>query len=158
VTNHNGTVDVTAAPALGNVTIENGNGSVHATLPEHASFAVQATTTNGKIDTNLSFSSTNNLPNLSYDEGDGRNRRNERTLSGVVGSAVDAPTIHIRTANGDVSIMKGDVQPLTPPAAAAKITMASPAAANAPKPPKAPKAVKALPAPEPPATPAAEKP
>jgi DUF4097 and DUF4098 domain-containing protein YvlB len=138
VTNRNGTVDVTAAPALGNVTIENRNGSVNATLPEHASFAVQAATTNGKIDTNLSFSSTNNLPNLGYDEGDGRNSRNERTLSGLVGSAVDAPTIHIRTGNGDISIMKADVQPLTPPASPAKITMApaEPAPAKSPHPQK----------------------
>jgi DUF4097 and DUF4098 domain-containing protein YvlB len=155
VTNRNGTVDVTAAPALGNVTIENRNGSVNATLPEHASFAVQAVTTNGKIDTNLSFSSTNNLPNQGYDDGDGRKGRNERTLSGVVGLAVDAPTIHIRTGNGDISIMKADVQPLTPPASPAKITMApaEPAPAKSPHPQKPHTSTAAPAAPTPPAPP-----
>jgi len=146
VTNSWGSVEVIAAPPLGNVTIEDRNGSVRTTLPEHAGFAVQATTTNGNIDTNLQFASGNETPV------EVAGHRNQKMLTGTVGNSQDSPTIHITTANGDISVMKGDVQPLTPPGTAAKITMAAPASASARKPPKAAKA-KTPAAPEPPAAP-----
>jgi DUF4097 and DUF4098 domain-containing protein YvlB len=142
ITNRNGSVELTAAPTsgnqIGNVTIENHNGSVKTTLPEHAGFVVQATTTNGDIDSNLVFASG----------GQRDEDHNEKTVNGVVGPSSDAPTVHIRTANGDVSIMKGDVQPLAPPTPPAKTATAPPAPA-APKTAatKTPKAAATPPAP-----------
>ncbi len=145
ITNSNGTIDLTAAPTsnnqLGNITIDNRNGTVHTTLPEHAGFVVQATTTNGEIDDNLVFASG----------GERDEDRNEKMLNGVVGSSADAPTVHIRTANGDLSILKGDVQPLTGPAPPAKITLAAPAPAVA----KTPKTAATAKTPKPVTPPAA---
>ncbi len=133
VTNRNGAVEVIAAPKLGNVTIEDRNGSVRTTLPEHNGFIVQATTTNGNIDTNLQFASGNGQ----VEPGSGRN---QKTLMGTVGTSADAPTVHVTATNGDISIMKGDVEPLTPPAPPAKITIAPPVPAKAPRVAKDPKA------------------
>jgi len=146
ITNTNGSVELSAAPALGNITVQNRNGSVRTTLPEHAGFVVQATTTRGEIDSNVAFASGGQQEHLSEN-------RNEKTLEGVVGTAADAPTVHIRTVNGDISIMKGDVQPLTPPAPPAKITLAPPAAPKAPKTNAAAKTPKPPSAPEAPAAP-----
>jgi len=151
ITNQNGSIELTAAPVstnqIGNITIENRNGSVTATLPDHAGFVLQATTTNGDIDHNLAFNSGGQEDHLSEN-------RNEKTLNGIVGTTADAPTVHIRNRNGNISIMKGDVQPLTPPAPPAKITLVPPPAPAAPKIPKAPKAPAAPAPPTPPAPPA----
>jgi len=151
ISNSNGTVELSAAPVLGNITVQNKNGSVKTTLPEHSGFVVQATTTRGEIDSNVAFASGGQQEHLSE-------RRNEKTLEGVVGTTADAPTVHIRTVNGDISIMKGDVQPLTPPAAPAKITMTpvtskTPKAGAAAKVPPPPAAPKPPPAPQAPAAP-----
>jgi DUF4097 and DUF4098 domain-containing protein YvlB len=140
VTNRNGHVELTAAPALGNITIENRNGSIKTTLPEHAGMAVQATTTNGQIDTNLSFRSGGEVEQSS-------GNKSEKVLKGDVGPSSDVPSVHITTANGDISIMKGDVQPLMPPAPPAKITMTPVAPAKTPPAPKTPKVPKAAAAP-----------
>ena len=139
ITNKNGSVELTAAPGsgnqIGNITIENRNGSVTTTVPNHTGFILQATTTNGDIDHNLAFNSGGQEDHLSEN-------RNQKTLNGIVGTTTDAPTVHIRNENGNLSIMKGDVQPLTPPPPPAKITMAplAPAMPAAPIAPKAPKA------------------
>ena len=112
VTNRNGTIDLTAAPAIGNITLEDRNGSIKTTLPEHAGFSVQAGTNNGNIDTDLQLSLSGT--------GNGKN------LSGTVGSG--GPLVHITTTNGDISIHKGDVQPLAAaPPPPRKITLVPPA-------------------------------
>jgi DUF4097 and DUF4098 domain-containing protein YvlB len=101
VTTSNGTVDVTAAPtlgnALGNVSIEDRNGAVNVTLPEKAGFSVDARTSNGDFNTDFQLLS-------------GGSERS-RTLMGTVGAG--GPVVRIVTSNSDVSIHKGDVQPLT---------------------------------------------
>jgi hypothetical protein len=102
--------------------------------------AVQATTTNGQIDTNLSFRSGGEVEQSS-------GNKSEKVLKGDVGPSSDVPSVHITTANGDISIMKGDVQPLMPPAPPAKITMTPVAPAKTPPAPKAPKVPKAAAAP-----------
>jgi DUF4097 and DUF4098 domain-containing protein YvlB len=133
VTNRDGSINVTAAPALGNITLEDRDGSVHATLPEHASFSVQATTSDGNIDTDFALTT--------------RSSDNGRTLTGSVGSG--GPMVHITTRDGDISVHKGDVQPLPP--TQPKITLTPPAP---PKGPAAPKAAKAPAAKAPPVPPA----
>jgi DUF4097 and DUF4098 domain-containing protein YvlB len=128
VTNRNGTIDVVAAPAIGNITVENRNGPVKLTLPEHAGFAVQAETSDGDTFTDFSLSSSSS--------------GNHKTISGTVGSGGAA--VHLNTTNADISILKGDVAPVPPtPPAPPKITLtppSAPAAPKAPKPPKAPAA------------------
>jgi DUF4097 and DUF4098 domain-containing protein YvlB len=130
ITDRYGAIELTAAPALGNITIEDKNGSVKATLPEHAGFDIAAVTTNGDIDTNFSVgSSTRGSSSGDGSSHDSDSRANQRTLNGTV--AAGGPTVRITTANGDISIMKGDVQPLAGPPAAQKITLAPVAPKNA---------------------------
>jgi DUF4097 and DUF4098 domain-containing protein YvlB len=114
VRNRNGAIDLIAAPVLGNISVDDRDGSIHMTLPDKASFSVQAGTSDGNIDTDFQLTTTH-----SSDNG--------RTLSGSVGSG--GPVIHIATTNGDISVHKGDIAPLplTPPAPL-KITLV-PAAA-----------------------------
>jgi hypothetical protein len=111
VTNRNGTIDLTAAPALGNITVEDRNGSIRATLPEKANFAIEADTTNGNIDTDLK------LPTQAGPQNDGHHT----TLTGSSGAG--GPQIRMTTTNGDISVNKGEVQPLAPAPAAPKITL-----------------------------------
>jgi hypothetical protein len=111
VTNRNGTIDLTAAPALGNITVEDRNDSIRVTLPEKANFAIEADATNGNIDTDLK------LPTQAGPQNDGHHT----TLTGSSGAG--GPQVRITTTNGDISVNKGDVQPLGPAPAAAKITL-----------------------------------
>jgi len=141
VTDPNGAIDLTVAPVsggsqLGNITIVGRNRSIKATLPEHAGFSITAATTNGDIDTDFSFEGTGGQE-ASTQNGDSRG--SQRTLNGTV--APGGPTVRITTANGDISIMKGDVQPLTPPAPPEKITSTpvAPAPAKAARIAKTPK-------------------
>ena len=128
VTNRNGAIDLTAAPTLGNVTLEDRNGSIRTTLPDKASFSVQAATSDGNIDTDFQLSTT-------------EQRTTARTLSGTVGSG--GVLVHITTTNGDISVHKGDIAPLplTPPEPP-KITLTPPVAPKAAAAAKAPKAAK----------------
>jgi DUF4097 and DUF4098 domain-containing protein YvlB len=126
VTNRNGSINIIAAPTLGNVTIDDRNGSVHTTLPENASFSIQANTSDGGVDTDFALTT--------------RSNDNGKTLSGTVGSG--GAMVHITTTDGDISVHKGDIAPLPPtPPEPPKITLTPPAA---PKPPAAtkPKATK----------------
>jgi DUF4097 and DUF4098 domain-containing protein YvlB len=135
VTNRNGAIDLTAAPTLGNITIEDRTGNVKLIVPEKAGYSLQAGTTNGNIESDLPLSASNS--------------DHEKSLSGTVGAG--GPTVRITTTNGDISIDKADVQPLPPTAPAPpKITLApstptppapkaAPKQAAAPKPPAAPK-------------------
>ncbi len=96
VTNRNGTVDLLVALPLGNVSIENRNGAVNVTMPQKASFAVNASTTNGAFNTDFQLSSS----------GSGRSR----FLTGNVGSG--GPLLHLATSEGDISIHKDDEKPV----------------------------------------------
>jgi hypothetical protein len=118
VTDRNGTVDLTAAPPLGNVTIEDRNGSVKMVAPEHASFTVQASTSDGDIDTDFPLTT----------KGDDHGK----SLNGAVGAG--GPLVRITTTHNNISLSKGSVEPLPPkPPAPPKITLAPP-----PPPPAAP--------------------
>jgi len=111
VTNRNGAIDLTAAPALGNITVEDRNDSIRVTLPEKANFAIEADATNGNIDTDLK------LPTQAGPQNDGH----RTTLTGSTGAG--GPQIRITTTNSDISVNKGDVQPLGPAPAPPKITL-----------------------------------
>ena len=160
ITNRNGAIDLIAAPAIGNITLVDRNGTVKATVPEHAGFDIQASTTNGSIDSSDFFKTTSTtsssrpatpkeiVENHLSDSGSGNNK----SLSGVVGAG--GPTVRITTTNGDISLLKADVQPLalTPPAPP-KITLVppatkTPATSKAPATPKVPAASKAPTAPK----------
>jgi DUF4097 and DUF4098 domain-containing protein YvlB len=121
VTETNGTIDLTAAPTLGSITLEDRNGSIQVTLPENAGYTIQAATTNGDIESDLQLAAGGT--------------ENDKMLSGTVGAG--GPLVHITTTNGDVSVHKGEVQPLSPtPPAPPKITLVPPT------PPPAPHAAK----------------
>jgi hypothetical protein len=96
VTNRNGTVDLLAAPALGNISIENRNGAVNVTVPPKAAFAVDARTSNGDINTDFNLSASGS--------------EQSRFLTGTVGAG--GPLLRIVTSDGDVSIHKADLKPL----------------------------------------------
>jgi len=136
VTNRNGAINLTAAPALGNITIEDRSGNVKLVVPEKAGYSLQAGTTNGNIESDVPLSASGS--------------DHEKSLSGTVGGG--GPTVRITTTNGDISIDKADVQPLPPTAPAPpKITLAPPPAPpNAPHQPKAPAAQKPSATPKPP--------
>ena len=124
VTNRNGAIDLTAAPALGNITIEDRTGNIRLVVPEKAGYSLQAGTTNGNIESDLPLSASNS--------------DHEKSLSGTVGGG--GPTLRITTTNGDISVNKADVQPLPPTAPVApKITLAPPVTPPSAKPPAAPK-------------------
>jgi DUF4097 and DUF4098 domain-containing protein YvlB len=122
VTDRNGTIDLTAAPPLGTIDLEDRNGSVKLILPEHAGFSVQANTTNGEIYTDFPLPTSGS--------------ESHKNISGTVGAG--GPMVHITTTNGDLSIDKGTVAPLPPlPPPPPKLTLA-PA-----QPPRAPHVGKA---------------
>jgi DUF4097 and DUF4098 domain-containing protein YvlB len=100
VTNKNGSVDVTSAPPLSNVTIENRNGSVSVTVPEQSSFAYQFDASNGDIQSDFS--------QIEIPDGG----LQKKTLSGTVGNG--GPLLRLATTQGDVSVKKGSIMPLPP--------------------------------------------
>lgn len=100
VTNRNGTVDVTSAPPLSNVTVENRNGSVAVTVPEQSSFAYQFDATNGNIQSEF--------PEIKSSDED----NNKNVVSGTIGKG--GPLLRITTSQGDVSLKKASLMPLPP--------------------------------------------
>ncbi|MDR3745294.1 MAG: DUF4097 family beta strand repeat-containing protein [Acidobacteriaceae bacterium] len=109
VSDRNGSIDLTAAPPMGAINLQDGNGSVSLILPERAGFFVQVNTTNGEIRTGFP---------LSIQGGE-----NHKSVNGEVGSG--GPQVRITTSNGDILFHPGVVQPLsTTPAATPILTLA----------------------------------
>ena len=135
VTNRNGSISLTAAPTIGNITLENRNGSIRTTLPEKASFAIEANTTDGNIDTDLQLTTGGT--------------ESRKSATGTIGSG--GPQIRIRTTNGDISIHKAEVAAMPPaPPAPPRITLTpTPPAGPAPRAPHAPRTPPAPPSPAP---------
>jgi DUF4097 and DUF4098 domain-containing protein YvlB len=116
VTNSNGFVNVTSAPPLGNVTIENRNGDISLTVPEHSSFSVDAQTTDGDLDNDFS------LPNQGTDT--------HKNFTGTIGKG--GSTIRLTTSHGDIALKKTNIQPLPPtPPMPPKLTIIPPEAKSA---------------------------
>ena len=99
VTNSNGSVDLSSAPPLANVNIQNRNGDVTLTVPEQAGFTVQADSSNGDIENDFG------LPIQGNDT--------RKNFSGTVGKGTG--TIRITTTNsGDIKLKKASISPLPP--------------------------------------------
>jgi len=117
VTNSDGSVEVTSALPLGNISVQNRSGEVNVTVPEHSGFVVDAETRDAEIENDLGLHTTN---------------QNSRVdLAGQVGSG--GPKITLRTTHFDIGIHQKLIAP-APPA-----TPKPPAAPKAPKPPATPK-------------------
>ena len=111
VVNTNGEVEVTSAPPLGDVQIQNHDGEVHLTVPEHAGFAVTAQTTDGDISTDFSLHT--------------QTSGNNSTAMGTVNGG--GPRIVLNSRHGDIQLRGGEIEPLPPLPPVAKITMTPPA-------------------------------
>jgi DUF4097 and DUF4098 domain-containing protein YvlB len=113
VTNRNGSVDVTSAPPLSNLTVENRNGSVSITVPEQANFAYQFDATNGDIESDFS--------QIKSTEQDSR----KNAVNGTIGKG--GPLLRVTTSQGDVSLKKASILPLPPtPPTPPKLTVLPP--------------------------------
>ena len=110
VSNSNGSIDLTTAPPLGNITVENRRGSVNLSLPEQAAFTVQAETTDGDIENDFSIPT--------------QESKNKKNFVGTVGKG--GSVIRINTSEGDISLKKADLAPLPPPPPKPPISMNSP--------------------------------
>ncbi len=99
VTNRNGSVDLIAAPPMGNVTIANRSGSVNVTVPQQANFVVQAQTNNGDLENDFSFP---------VQEGS----NNNKNFGGTAGKG--GSLIRINTTEGDIALKKANLTPLPP--------------------------------------------
>jgi len=100
ITDSNGSVDVSSAAPLGNVSVENRNGSIHLTVPSRAGFNIDAEAREGSVDNDLALSSNT--------------AHNRTTLAGRVGDG--STQITLRTTHADIDIHKSDVAPPVPPA------------------------------------------
>jgi len=129
VSNRNGSVELTHAPPLGTISIQNEHGSVDLGLPGGVGFTLNAQTKNGDMENDFDLSPV----------GDD----DVHTLRGRIGGG--GPTVTITTTDGDVTVRRSTVAPLPPsPPAAPRITLkppprkaAAPHAPAAPAPPPA---------------------
>lgn len=131
VENSNGDVALTAAPPMGAIEVDNRSGDVSLTVPESASFSIQASTTDGEVNSEF-----DNLDKKTGDQGG--------SVSGQVGRG--GPSIRLNVDKGDLSLKKATIQPLPPlPLAPPKLSLTPPkgiAVPNVPKEPKVPKVPK----------------
>jgi len=133
VSNRNGSVELTHAPPLSPISIQNQHGSVDLGLPGGVGFTLNAQTRNGDMENDFDLSPV------------GEN--DVHTLRGRIGGG--GPTVTITTTDGDVTVRKSSVAPLPPaPPAAPRITLTPPA--RKPTAPRAPAAPHAPAAPAPP--------
>ena len=125
VSNRNGSVELTHAPPLDTISIQNQHGSVDLGLPGNVGFTLNAQTRNGDMENDFDLSPV----------GD----NDLHTLRGRIGGG--GPTVTIATTDGDVTVRRSTVAPLPPaPPASPRITLTPPSrkAAPAPHPPAAP--------------------
>jgi DUF4097 and DUF4098 domain-containing protein YvlB len=124
VSNRNGTVELTHAPPLATISIQNQHGSVDLGLPGNVGFTLNAQTRNGDMENDFDLSPV----------GD----NDLHTLRGKIGGG--GPTVTITTTDGDVTVRRSTVAPLPPaPPAAPRITL-KPPPRKAAAPPPAPAA------------------
>ena len=95
ITNANGTVDVTNAAPLGNISIENRDGAVTLTLPEHTGVSVDARTDDGGIEDEVTHTSIPSTQNAI-----------DQASTGDRSAHITAHTTH-----ADITIHQGFVEP-----------------------------------------------
>jgi len=125
VSDRNGSVELTHAPPLDTISIQNQHGSVDLGLPGNVGFTLNAQTRNGDMENDFGL-----VP-----VGD----NDVHTLRGRIGGS--GPTVTITTTDGDVTVRRSTVAPLPPaPPPAPRITLKPPPhkPAAAPRPPTAP--------------------
>ncbi len=99
ITNSRGSVNVTSSAPLGSIDVQNRDGAVTLTIPEHAGLTLDAATHGGRIDTDLGLDSTS--------------QNGSQTLQGSVYGG--GARVTIRTSHLDIDIHQGSVQPPTEP-------------------------------------------
>jgi DUF4097 and DUF4098 domain-containing protein YvlB len=107
VANSKGPVEITSSSPLGNVLVENRDGAIHLTVPEHAGFDIDAETRDGSVNGDWELS-----PSTSHET---------TTLRGRVGDGAARLVLH--TSHADIDVRKGIVAPPAaplPPAPPAK--------------------------------------
>lgn len=97
--NSNGTVDITNAAPVGNISVENRDGAVTLTLPEKIGLTIAAATRDGGIDDEVTHT---NIPSTQ-----------SANDQGSVGDGSTHVTVH--TNHADITIHRGFVEPPTPP-------------------------------------------
>ena len=104
ISNSDGSVEITAAPTLGNITIDDRNGEINLSVPDQAPFSIDAETRGGEINSDLDLKPTSDDKTA--------------TLRGQVGTG--GPHISIHTTHLDINIHKKtepQIPPPPPPAA-----------------------------------------
>jgi len=135
ISNRDGSVNVTNASPLSQITISNQHGSVDLGVPEHAGFVLHAQTKNGDIENDFGLEPLETA--------------HVNVLTGTIGNG--GPSVKVETSDGDVTISKSSVAPLPPtPPVAPRISIkpVAPPHVMVPKVPKVPAP------PKPPAAPA----
>ena len=123
VANSKGPVEVTSSSPMGNITIENRDGSIHVTVPEKAGFDIDAQTRDGSVSGDLPVEPTT--------------AHELTSLHGRVGDGASRVTLH--TSHADIDVRKGMViAPAAPEAPAVPAAPAPPMKAGPPAPPKGP--------------------
>lgn len=113
IQNSDGDVALQMTAPLGDVNVHNNNGGIQLTVPQGASFHLDATASQGDVSSDIKITG-----------GDS----SDHSMSGVAGSAPNAAHITLVTDHGDIRIQRGNsFEPPEPPEAPA-----------APKAPKAP--------------------
>jgi DUF4097 and DUF4098 domain-containing protein YvlB len=116
IVNSNGTVDLTNAAPLGNISIENQKGEVTVTVPDNAGISVEAQTRDGAIEDDLDNFHDSEEP--------------VNTHSVTIGDGAAHLVIH--NTHADINIHKAVVEPPTPPVPPAPV--APQAAPETPRP------------------------
>ena len=118
VTNSRGTVEVSSAAPLGNVTIQNRDGAVNLTIPEHSGVVVDAETRGGTVENDLGLSSASD--------------HDRESVRGTVGDG--KAHVMIRTNHFDVQIHRAEIAPPAPPSPPAAPALPVAPGAGAPAP------------------------
>lgn len=100
ITNRNGSVTLSATPPLADITVQNRTGEVNVTLPTNAGFSLDAGTIDGDLTNDFGLNPT---------EDHDRSR-----VTGTVGSG--GPAVHLETTQADLSVQRGSLAALPPPA------------------------------------------
>ncbi len=95
ITNSRGSVNVTSSAPLGSIDVQNRDGAVTLTVPEHTGLTLDAATHGGRIDTDLGLDPTS--------------QNGSQTLQGTIRGG--GARVTVRTSHLDIDIHQGNVEP-----------------------------------------------